>query len=236
MTAFWAVIAALAAAIVIAGCDAVKSAAARAGLTGFEARCEAALPATRIDVVTAPVVPSVDRTRSWRELTSMSGDAGSELRALGLTLAQVGHKASVETSGIENQRDGRVCVRPSVKVELSAMPVTVYIGREIAGDPCREAVALEHEMKHVTVYANYLSSVADDLRSALRAEYGNKVFQFRDRAQAKREMDDRLSERLRAMLADNARRAKALQQAVDSPEEYARTSTAVSTCPGQTLF
>src|SRR5207248_1129912 len=97
---------------------------------GFEAGCEASLPAARIEVVTIPVVYRTNRTLSWRELTSMSGDGASELRAVGLTTAQIGHNASVESTGIQNERDGRICARPSIRVELSATPMTVYIGRE----------------------------------------------------------------------------------------------------------
>jgi hypothetical protein len=226
MNAVCTAIAILAAALVIAGCDAAKSAAARAGLAGFEARCEASLPAARIEVVTAPVVPSIDRSRSWRELTSMSGDTGSELRALGLTTAKVGHKASVETTGIESQRDGRVCVRPSIKVELSAMPMTVYIGREIAGDPCREAVALEHEMKHVAVYRDELPRLAADTRALLEASYGNRVLYYGSRADAKRETQAALGAELGPMLEVDARRIKERQRTIDTPEEYARVSAA----------
>ena len=226
MNVAFALIGSLAVALVVAGCDAARSAAARAGLTGFEARCEASLPAARVEVVTAPIVPSIDRTRSWRELTSMSGDAGSELRALGLTLAQVGHKASVETTGIENQQDGRVCVRPSIKVELSAMPMTVYIGREIASDSCRDAAALEHEMKHVAVYRDELPRIASDLRALLEKSYGSRILYYRSRTDADRATKGALGAELGPMLEEDGRRIKERQRAVDSPEEYARVSAA----------
>jgi hypothetical protein len=158
------------AAVVISGCDSAKSAAARAGLTGFETRCETTLAPTRIDVVIAPVVHATDRTRSWRELTAMTDDDTSDLRAVGLTTAQIGHQALVESAGIENQRDGRVCVRPSIRVELSATPMTVYISREIAVDPCRDAAALEHELKHVAVYEDVNWDGSRMMRKLLTAE------------------------------------------------------------------
>ena len=49
------------------------------------------------------------------------------------------------------------------------MPMTVYIGREIAGDPCREAVALAHETKHVAVYRDELPRIAADVRVRLQS-------------------------------------------------------------------
>jgi hypothetical protein len=224
------VIASVAAALtgsLLAACDGASSLATRAGIGGsFEARCEKALPPTRVDVVTIPVHWNTDRTRSVRELTRMSGDNGDVNRALGLTTAEIGHKAFLETAGLDDTRNGRICIRPTIRVELAMTPMTVYVSREFAGDTCREPAIVEHEIKHVTVYANYLSAVADDVRKSLRAEYGNKVFQFRDRAEARREMEGRLGDRLRALLTDNAQRVKALQRAVDSPEEYARVAGA----------
>jgi hypothetical protein len=210
----------------IAACDSAKSLAVRAGLGGFEARCEALLPATRIEVVTVPVVYGTDRTRSWRELTQMSGDATPTLRALGLTTAEIGHQASVETSGIEDQRDGRVCVRPAIRVDLSATPMTVYISHEIAGDSCRDAAALEHELKHVSVYRDALLLIADDVRKLLESEYANRVLYYRSRAEAQRETQSALGAKLGPLLAGNARRIKERQRAIDSPEEYASVSAA----------
>jgi hypothetical protein len=211
----------------LAGCDAASSIAARAGLVAsFESRCEKSLPPTRIDIVVIPVVWNTDRTRSVDELTRLSGDSGDVNRALGLTTAQVGHQAFVETAGIEDTRSGRTCVRPSIRVELAMTPMTLYVSREFAGDPCREAAIVEHEMKHVTVYTNYLSTLADDVGKTLRAEYGNKVFRYDGRADARRETEARLLQQLHELLADNAGRIKELQATVDSPEEYARVALA----------
>ncbi len=209
-----------------AGCDSASSIAARAGIAGFEARCEASLPATRIDVVTAPVVYATDRTRSWRELTALGGDTAPTQRAVGLTTAKLGDKVSVETSGIEEESTGRVCVRPTVRVELSATPMTVYIGREIAGDSCRAAAALEHERKHVAVYREELVHVAADVRATLKAAYGNRVFYYKSRSEAKRATDAAISVEIGPLLDRMAAQIKARQREIDSPEEYARVSAA----------
>jgi hypothetical protein len=225
MKVFLAFILAIAA-VVISACDSAKSAAARAGLTGFETRCETTLAPTRIDVVMAPVVHGTDRTRSWRELTAMSGDDTPDLRAVGLTTAQIGHQALVETAGIENQRDGRVCVRPSIRVELSATPMTVYISREIAADPCRDAAALEHELKHVAVYEDELGRIADDVRKLLTASYDNRILYYRSRSEAQRETKEALGAEIGPILADNTKRIKERQRAIDTPEEYASVSAA----------
>lgn len=226
MRAVLAFVLVITAVVFISGCDSAKSAAARAGLAGFEARCESSLPPTRVDVVTTPVVYTTDRTRSWRELTAMSGDEGSELRAVGLTTAMIGHQALVETTGIEDQSDGRVCVRPSIRVDLSATPMKVYISREIAEDPCRDAAALEHEVKHVAVYEDELGRIADDVRQVLTSTYGNRVLYYRSRSEAQRDTKDALGAEIGPILAEDARRIKARQREIDTPEEYASVSAA----------
>jgi len=207
-----------------AGCDAVQSVAARAGIAGFEARCETSLPATRIEVVATPVVYTTDRTRSWRELTAMGEDMAPTQRAVGLTTAKLGDTVAVETAGIEDHSTGRVCVRPSVRVELTATPMTVYIGREIAGDHCRDAAALEHEQKHVAVYREELAHIATDVRATLAAAYGNRVLYYKSRAEAKRATDAGISAEIGPLVDRIAGQIKARQREIDSPEEYARVS------------
>jgi hypothetical protein len=197
-----------------AGCDSVHSVAARAGIAGFEARCEASLPATRIEVVAAPVVYATDRTRSWRELTAMGDDMAPTQRAVGLTTAKLGDTVAVETSGIEDQSTRRVCVRPSVRVELTATPMTVYIGREIAGDHCRDAAALEHEPKHVAVYREELAHIAVDVRATLAEAYGNRVLYYKSRAEAKRATDAGISAEIGPLLDRIAGQIKARQREI----------------------
>jgi hypothetical protein len=220
-------VAALAAAgALVTGCDQAKTIAGKTGLGGFEARCEASLPPARVDVVAAPAAYKIDRTRSYRELTAMSGDAAPGIRALGLTTAEVGHRAAVEAVGIEDTRSGRICARPSIRVTLSASPMTVYVAREIAGDPCKEAAAREHEMKHVAVYESEIAAVAREARAALAASYGNRVLHYGSRAEADRETSAALDRQMLELLSGVAARVRERQRAVDTPEEYARVSAA----------
>jgi hypothetical protein len=208
------------------GCDAAQSVAARAGLAGFEARCEASLPPTKIDVVTAPIEYAINHSRSWRELTAIDSETAPSMRAVGLTNANVSDRISIETTGVEDSSTGRVCVRPAVRVDLAATPMTVYIAREIAGDACRERAALEHERKHVAVYREELAHIAADVRAALKAAYGNRVLYYRSRAEAKRETETAINAKVGPLMDRIARQIKARQREIDSPEEYARVSAA----------
>jgi hypothetical protein len=123
-------------------------------------------------------------------------------------------------------RNGRICVRPSIRVSLSATPMTVYVAREVAGDPCREGAVLEHEKKHVAVYESELAAIADETRASLAASYGKRVLHYRDRAEADRETSAALDRDMAKLLAGTAERVKERQRAVDSPEEYSRVTAA----------
>jgi len=223
-----AAIAALAAAAAstLSGCDKVNDLAARAGLVSFESVCAKRLPPTRVEVTTAPISYDVDVTRSYRELTGMSPDAGSYDRALGLTLAKVGYQSSTEIQGMEQRRDGRACVRPTIRIVFSMTPMTVFVGSEYHGDACREAVIMEHERKHVAVYSQFIAQFAREMREAITRDFGNEIFFAPDRAHAQRDIEARLATHLEPAIRDSMQRIRERQKTVDSPEEYARVAAA----------
>jgi hypothetical protein len=216
----------LAAAALLGGCDKATTLGARVGLVPFEKVCAKQLPPTRVAVTTEPLDYTVDATRSYRELTAMSPDAGSYDRALGLTLTEVGYSSDTELQGIEEKSGGRECVRPLIRIALAMKPMRVFVASEYHGDACREAVILEHERKHVAVYADFIALLARELRDAVTAEFGDEIFYAADRAQAEREITQRLAVHLDPLVRDSMRRIKERQKVVDSPEEYARVAAA----------
>lgn len=225
-------IAACCAVLLLGACDKATTVAARVGLVPFESVCARQLPPTQVDITTAPVSYSIDTGRSYRELTALSPDAGVLDRALGLTLTQIGYESFTELQGIEHSRGGRVCVRPAIRITLALQPMTVYVASEYRGDPCREAVILEHERRHVAVYSEFIGALARELRSAVTADFGDKIFYATDRAQAERAIRDRLGVYLEPLLRDGMQRVKDRQHTVDSPEEYARVA---ASCGGMSL-
>ena len=106
------------------------------------------------------------------------------------------------------------------------MPMTVYIGREIAGDPCRDAAALEHEMKHVAVYREEIARIAVELRERLESAHDNRILYYGNRSEAQRETQKALDAEIGPLLAENTLHIKERQRAIDTPEEYARVSAA----------
>ena len=209
------------------GCDVATGMAQRAGvLPTFEEHCAAALPPTRVEVRVASAAHAIDDSRPYAELARMGIDAGANERVIGLTRARIGHNASMTIAGIENPRSRRVCVRPEIRVEFSLQPMTVFVGREFGGDECRREAILEHEMKHVAVYRDYVVELARDVEQEITHAYGDTVLQFASREEAEREIQQALAGYLDPLLGRASREVQRRQEGVDTPAEYARVAAA----------
>jgi hypothetical protein len=211
----------------LSGCDAVTGAAQRAGVVPtFEQHCAKSLPPTRVEVVAIPVRYDTDTSRPYAELARMGVEAGENERVVGLTRARISHSASIAVNGIEEPRTKTVCVRPEIRVELSLLPMTVFVGREFRDHDCRRAAIVEHELKHVAVYSAYLAEIAGEVRAEITRAYGNAVMQFASRDEAQREIEQALTGYLNPLLERTSRELKLRQAGVDTPAEYARVAAA----------
>lgn len=223
----------LLAVLLLCGCDAVTNLATRYNpFTSFETRC-ARLPASRVTVVAGSIAPAENDSLSYRALSTLASEIPEASRTYGLTHTSFREDAQVEATGLSDKRGGRACFRPQVRVELTMQPMQVYIASEVSGDACRREVLLEHEMKHVAAYREHLREAVADLERELPDVFGQRVFYARDPAQSEGEMRDRLAGFMRAFMAESVRNLKARQDAVDSPEEYARVNQACGGMPAQ---
>jgi hypothetical protein len=219
-------------AVAIAGCDSLVSAAQKAGVVPtFEQHCASTLPPTRVTVEGLPVNYAIDETLPYSELTLMGAEAGTGDRVIGLTHARLSHSATIVASGVEDPRTRRVCVRPEIRLTLSMQPMTVYVGREFSGDPCRRGVILEHEAKHVAVYRQYLQEAVEQVRDEVAGAYGNAVMMFGSREEAQREIEAALGGYLGPAVQRSSQELKRRQAEVDTPAEYARVSAACGGMP-----
>ncbi len=209
-----------------AGCERLPQVAAlRNPFQSFESRC-AQLPHKPPVVVAAPIEIVEDDTRSQVDLVALLDGPAAGHRALGVTKTRIGHDASLEIKGLKDPATGRACFRANVRVELALRPLTVYIAREIAGDPCQRAAIREHEMKHVAVYAEWLDEAAAELAQVLPAEFADGVRHADDGEAAQRALRERLEAFVRAHSEAAGRDLAARQRVVDSSEEYARVAAA----------
>ena len=193
----------------------------------FETRC-AKLPATHFEVVAVPLTFERDDSQSIAALTVKSGSALVTHRALGLTSAVFGYNTDIQLNVADDRGDSRACGTPRVRIELSMQPVTVYVASELAGQPCQHDVTLSHEMKHVEVFREALEIAARDLARDFPVAIGIELRQARNPDELQQRFVVSLRNYLAQFMRDRERMLDESQAAVDSPEEYARVSTA---CP-----
>ena len=200
----------------------------------FETRC-AKLALSRFEVVAVPLSFERDDTQPIAALTARSGSAVATHRAIGLTTAVFGQSTDIELHSVDDRRGARTCGTPRVRVELSMQPMTVFIARELAEASCQHEATLSHELKHVEVFREVLDEAAQDLERELPESIGTEL----RRATSPEELEQRLIVAIRDYLAQFLHERQRLlderQAQVDSPEEYARVSTACQRSAGDLI-
>lgn len=190
--------------------------------------CEQRVPAGKVEVTTLPVKPTIDGSRSYLELTKMaSREDGAWV--LGLTRPALRVEARWSYAGLSEDGGRRACIRPSLFMRLRYEPVMVFVGSEFRGDECAYRFILDHEQRHVQVHVRKLAEVAANLQRDLDSHLSGIVHVgARDELdrRLKAEVADRWMPQAERDLKDVARQ----HAAVDSPEEYAR---ATSACDGR---
>jgi hypothetical protein len=193
----------------------------------FDDRC-ARLPPASVNVSLLPFTVAENTTTPFATLTRMSDDPAATHRTIGLTHASFAHRSSIEVKGLEDRVSHRACVRPQVNVELSLRPMTVYIAREYANDECRSRTIREHEQRHVDVYSEYAREAVAILDAQLKAILGTQPHFAYTVGDAQQALDQRIGTQLDAFMRESKRVIAERQARVDTPEEYARVSSACS--------
>ena len=191
----------------------------------FDTRC-AKLPAPRFDVVAAPVSFERDDTRPIAELTVKSGSALATHRTMGLTSAMFGQSTDIDLHVVDDRRGSRACGTPTVRVELSMQPMTVFIAREVAETPCQRDATLEHEMRHVEVFREVLGEAARELEREFPDAIGAELRRAANAAELQQRLILAVRDYLAQFMKDWQRVLDARQREVDSAEEYARVAAA----------
>ncbi|HSS69783.1 MAG TPA: hypothetical protein VLQ46_03915 [Casimicrobiaceae bacterium] len=173
-----------------------------------------------------PLTFERDDSQSIEALTAKRGSALATHRTKGLTTAVFGYSSDIDLNAVDDRRGWRACGMPRLRVELSMQPVTVFVASELATQSCQHDLTLSHEMKHVEVFRQALDRAARDLERDLPKAIGAEL----RHANTPGELQQRVVVSVRDYLAqfmDARQRLLDEEQAeVDSPEEYARMSTA----------
>jgi hypothetical protein len=187
----------------------------------FETRC-AELPASRFEVVAVPISYRVVETDSVAQLTVRSGKSPDTHWTFGLTTVNFGHQTQIGIRSIEDAAGHRACGTLEVRVRLSMQPVVIYLANELDSSRCARDVTMEHEQKHLAVFREALDATTRELAANLGAAIGTG----QQRAASKTELEQQVTGRINAYLADFVRQRREeleiRQEAIDSPQEYAR--------------
>lgn len=184
----------------------------------FEARC-ASLPTAEV-VVVHPVPEVIERSDlPFAALASMQPDRSDAHRTVGLTQVELRHATQIEYAGLQDRR-GRACVRPRVRVELRLEPLTVFVASEYDGDPCREPIIRAHEQRHVEVYARYAAEAAPRLQESLAATIGTEPRFGAPPEAAQRAVDTQIQAALSQFMRDSERILSERNAEVDTPDQY----------------
>jgi hypothetical protein len=193
----------------------------------FEDRCQQ-LPEGGVQVGLQPFSVTENRTLPFATLTQINDGPSLAHRTIGLTRANFGHRSSIDVKGLEDRVGHRACVRPRIQVDLFLRPMTVYVAREYAADPCRARTIREHEQRHVDVYAHYAREAVDRLASQLGQVVGTAPHFASTVSEAQHRIDRSIEDALEAFMRESERTLAVRQAQVDTPEEYARVTNA---CP-----
>jgi hypothetical protein len=191
----------------------------------FESRCDK-LPTPAINVVRSTAVLAQSDALPFSKLTAMSGGSSPYHRTVGLTQARLSYTTNIQVRGIEERSSGKVCVRPTVHVDVSISPINVYVASEYRDDKCKHEAILEHEQKHVAVNNAYVAEVAPKLQAELSRAVGSKVLYAGSMASGEEEIKRTVSDVLAAFMDSSERELAERQNAIDTPEEYARVEAA----------
>jgi len=207
----------------LAGCDMFES---------FENICEKRLAPTAVEVVTKPVSYTYDFSQSTRDLTSRGAHRAGTV-VLGLVEAEIRSEASVGLNGIKQTLGGRYCMRPSLTVKLAFEPMTLFIANEQPEGSCAFRITMDHELKHIAVYQEYLDEFAARVHGDLGRALGDEIVYVSSRAQADAHVRSVIEKTLAPYMQAVQDEVRARQARVDSPAEYGRLERHQRWCAGR---
>ena len=215
-------------ALALAACSAAASAAG-AARTPFQIRCEDSISKT-ISVLSARQNGyTINTTLSYKMLTAMKGVATRNQFVLGLTRTESRVQIGLAGPMVQDPASGYECVAPQISVQLTYVPVKIYVGSEFPVGTCGYKEILAHEMRHMEAYMAHLPKVERTVGAALAKRFEGKPLYApagTARSALAFEIDSGWLPYIKAEMA----KVEAVQAQIDSPAEYARLGKA---CGGE---
>jgi hypothetical protein len=201
----------LATALLLCGCDMFSS---------FESACKQRLAPASVEVLTTPVSYTYDFGQSTSELTARGAHRAGTV-VLGLVEAEIHSEAAVGVNGFRQTFGSRYCMRPKLTLKLAFEPMTLFIAREQPEGSCAFRITMEHELKHIAVYQEYLDEFAARVRNDLGQTLGDRIVYVSSQAEADAYVRAVAEKTLNPYLHAVQDEVRARQARIDSPAEYA---------------
>jgi hypothetical protein len=199
--------------------------------TAFQVRCEDTISKT-VSVLSAKQNGyAVNTQLSYKQLTAMKGVASANSYVLGLTRTE--SRVQIASNGpiLQDKASGYECIAPQIIVELTYAPVKVYVGKEFPQGTCGYDVILAHEMRHMQAYMDHLPRVENIVRAALAKRFGGKPL-YAPSGTAQSALSHEINSGWLSFIKAEMAKVERLQEAIDSPAEYARLG---KQCDGEIL-
>ncbi len=172
--------------------------------------------------------PKLDNSLTQPQLQAMPTKSGHRGRALGLYRGDL--VSEFQSRLVIDHQGDEACVRlQSVELRVSMPQRIIYVVRERRPGSCEHNVVLEHERKHQAVDDAVIAEHIPRLQRLMQAA-AQRVSAQRIKPGGEKAAQQRLDKELKAALNQASKSLEqeraARQQAVDSPQEYARVGAA----------
>jgi hypothetical protein len=104
---------------------------------------------------------------------------------------------------------------------LNYSPVKIYVGNEFPQGTCAYQQILTHELRHMQAYMDNLARVEKVVRQALDRRFEGKPL-YAPSGTARSALQHEIDSVWFPFIKDEFEKGKAQQDAIDTPEEYAR--------------
>ena len=189
--------------------------------TPFQAKCEDTIGQAVSVFTLRQNSYRVDHSYSFHGLTRLKGKRAPGTYVLGLTRAE--SQVTIAATGrmLSDPATGYECVAPRLEVNLTYLPIIVYVGREFAPGTCAYKEILAHEMRHLNTYMDFLPRAEKVVRAALEKRFAGKPL-YAPVGQARNLLQREIDTGWMNYIKNEMAKVEALQAAIDTPQEYAR--------------
>jgi len=189
--------------------------------TPFQAKCEDTIGQAVSVFTLRQNGYRVDHSYSFHGLTRLKGKRAPGTYVLGLTRAE--SQVTIAATGrmLSDPATGYECVAPRLEVNLTYLPIIVYVGREFAPGTCAYKEILAHEMRHLNTYMDFLPRAEKVVRAALEKRFAGKPL-YAPAGQARNLLQREIDTGWMNYIKNEMAKVEALQAAIDTPQEYTR--------------